>query len=322
MKVLLDVDTGVDDALALLLLADAHHRGRVRLIGCGTVAGNVEVAQTTRNTLKILELAHLEIPVAEGAARPLLGPLHTAPYVHGDDGLANSALPAPLREPTGEHAVEQILRLSHLYAGELTLLSFGPLTNLGLAFLRDPALARRLRRVVVMGGTLGAGNVSATAEANVYNDPEAARIVLGSGAPVTLVGLDVTHQTYLEEAEVKPLEWVRGPRASLALHFMRHLMDSYGRLGRAPQCVLHDPLAAGVCIEPDLVQTQSLHVDVETSGELTRGMTVADRRPAPEGATRIDVALEVDAGRFKEDFLRAIIRWAGEAEEPIERLAA
>lgn len=313
MKLLVDVDTGVDDALALLYLADAQRRGEVELVGAGTVGGNADIGQTTRNTLRVLELAGLDVPVAAGAARPLFAPLAAAPHVHGDDGLADTGLEPPRRRASGEHAVDQILGLSHVHAGELTVLATGPLTNLAQAFLLDPGLAGRLRRVVVMGGSLGAGNVTAVAEANVRHDPEAARAVFASGVPLTMVGLDVTRKTCLEARDLAPLEELGTERARFALHLVRHLMDAYGRLGRPRQCMLHDPLAAGVCLDPLLVITRRLHVDVETRGELTRGMTVADRRAEASPAATVDVALGVDARRFKERFLAALVRWAGES---------
>lgn len=321
MKLLVDLDTGVDDALAMLFLAEAHRNGGVELVGSGAVGGNVEVAQTARNTLNLWDLAGLEIPVAAGAARPLLSPLNTVPHIHGDDGLANTHLGPPRRRPTGEHAVDQILRLSREHAGDLTLLTTGPLTNPAFALLRDPQLADRLQRLVVMGGSLGSGNETPTAEANIYNDPEAARVVFSSGVRVTMVGLDVTHRTYLEEHDVAPLEELDTPRSRFALHLIRHMMEAYRDLGREPQCVLHDPLAAGVCVDPTLVRTRKLHVDVETRGELTRGMTVADRRPAPANSPTVEVALEVDAGRFKRSFLEALLSWARLSDDLAARRA-
>ena len=130
-KVLLDADTGVDDALGILYLAHAQHKGVVDIVGTGTVGGNIHADLSTRNTLKLWELTGLDIPVARGANKPLLSPLREATHVHGDDGLANTNLEPPRGKETGEHAVDQILRLSHEYAGELTLLAFGPLTNRG-----------------------------------------------------------------------------------------------------------------------------------------------------------------------------------------------
>jgi purine nucleosidase len=311
MKVLLDADTGVDDAIGLLYLAHAQHQGLVDIVGTGTVGGNVDVDLTTRNTLKLWELAGLDIPVARGANKPLLSPLHEASHVHGIDGLAGTNLTPPRTVETGEHAVDQILRLSHEYAGELILLAFGPLTNLGIAFVRDPGLTKRIRRVVLMGGSTETGNVTATAEANVANDPEAARMVFTSGAPITMVGLNVTHQTCLLHKDLEPLKQIDNERSRFVLCLIQFMMDAYAKFGwEPPICVLHDPLSAGVCLHPDMIITKKLYVDVETDGKLTRGMTVVDSRPMPAGAPNVDVAVEVDVQRFVSDFMEALTWWA------------
>jgi len=311
MKVLLDADTGVDDALGILYLAHAQNEGRVDVVATGTVGGNIHVDVSTRNTLKLWELAGLDVPVAKGANKPLLAPLHAAPHVHGDDGLANTNLAPPRSMTTGEHAVEQIIRLSHEHAGELTVLAFGPLTNLGIAFVRDPQLAERLERVVLMGGAIAAGNVTPVAEANIANDPEAARMVYTSGVPITMVGLGVTHQTVLLEEDLAALVRLDSDRARFVLHIMRFMMDAYHKLGHEPPiCVLHDPLAAGVCVDPGLVQTQPLHVEIETRGQFTRGMTIADRRARAAHVPTVDVAVKVDAERFEAQFMEALEGWA------------
>jgi inosine-uridine nucleoside N-ribohydrolase len=313
MKVLLDADTGVDDALGILYLARAQKQGRVDVVATGTVGGNIDVDLSTRNTLKLWELSGLEVPVARGANKPLLQPLHEATHVHGHDGLADANLEPPRAKPTGEHAVDQIIRLSHDHSGELTILAFGPLTNLGIAFVRDPKLAQRLKRVVLMGGALGNGNVTAAAEANIANDPEAARMVFTSGAAITMIGLDVTHQTYLLERDLEPLVKLDNERARFPLRLMRFMMDAYHELGHDPAiCVLHDPLSAGVCVDPDLVRTEPLYVEIETRGQFTRGMTVADRRPKPAHAPTVDAAVEVDSRRFVADFMEAVLWWAQE----------
>jgi purine nucleosidase len=318
MKVLLDADTGVDDALGILYLAHAQHQGLVDVIACGTVGGNIHVDLSTRNTLKLWELVGLDIPVAAGANKPLLAPLHEAKHVHGDDGLADTNLEPPVRQPTDEHAVDQIIRLSHEYPEELTLLAFGPLTNLGVAFVRDPHLAERVQRVILMGGCVTGGNVTPVAEANIANDPEAARMVFTSGVPITMIGLDVTHQTYLLEEDLKPLQRLDNERARFALQLMRFMMNAYHELGyEPPLCVLHDPLSAGVCVYPDLVRTDKYHVEVETRGQFTRGMTIADRRPRPTYEPTVDVALEVDAQRFVDNFMEAILWWMQGGEKQL-----
>jgi len=314
MKVLLDADTGVDDALGILYLAHAQHQGRVDVVASGTVGGNIHVDLSTRNTLKLWELVDMKVPVAKGANKPLLAPLHAAKHVHGDDGLANTNLPPPRTQPTGEHAVDQIIRLSHEFVGELTVLAFGPLTNLGIAFVRDPQLVERLERVVLMGGAIAGGNVTPTAEANIANDPEAARMVYTSGVPITMIGLGVTHQTYLLEKDLGPLVKLDNERSRFALQIMRFMMDAYHKLGHEPPiCVLHDPLSAGVCVDPGLVRTQPLHVEVETRGQFTRGMTIADRRAKPAHESTMDVAAEVDAQRFVAGFMKALLWWAQES---------
>lgn len=311
MKVLLDADTGVDDAIGILYLAHAQHQGLVDIVGTGTVGGNVHVDLTTRNTLKLWELTGLDIPVAKGANKPLLSPLHEASHVHGSDGLAGTNLAPPRTRETGEHAVDQILRLSREYVGELTLLAFGPLTNLGIAFVRDPDLAKRVRRVVLMGGSTEAGNVTATAEANIANDPEAAAMVFASGVPMTMVGLNVTHQTCLREPDLEPLRQIDSERSRFVLQLIRFMMNAYVKFGyRPPICVLHDPLSAGVCLHPDIVKSHKLYVDVETHGRLTRGMTVVDSRLKPAGKPQVDVAIAVDVQRFISAFMDALLWWA------------
>jgi len=313
IKLLLDVDTGIDDALALFYLAHAQKKGEIEILGSTTVGGNVEVSQTTLNTLKIWEMLDLDVPVAAGAQQPLMVALNPAPYVHGDDGLGNTFLPPPKKLPAEESATEMILRLSHEYAGELTLLTTAPLTNIAVALLQDPDLAKRLRKVVIMGGAVFTGNVSAVAEANIANDPEAARIVFRSGMEMTLVGLDVTHEVYWEEQDLQALVKIANERSAFLLQIIDFISTAYESLSGWKRCVLHDPLAAGVCLFPDLVKTEKRFVDVELNGELTRGMTVVDRRGrTPLGEEKMQVALEVDAERFKTQLMESLLAWARE----------
>jgi purine nucleosidase len=240
-------------------------------------------------------------------------PLNPAPYVHGDDGLGNTFLPPPKKLPAEESATEMILRLSHEYAGELTLLTTAPLTNIAVALLQDPDLAKRLRKVVIMGGAVFTGNVTAVAEANIANDPEAARIVFRSGMEMTLVGLDVTHEVYWEEQDLQELVKINNERSAFLLQIIDFISTAYESLSGWKRCVLHDPLAAGVCLFPDLVKTEKRFVDVELNGELTRGMTVVDRRGrTPLGEEKMQVALEVDAERFKTQLMESLLAWARE----------
>ena len=309
-KLLVDVDTGIDDALALFYLAFAQKKGQVQILGSSTVGGNVEVRQTTLNTLKIWELLNLNIPVAAGAEKPIEGTLNTAPFVHGDDGLGNTFLPPPHNLPVEETAVDLILRLSHEHSGFLTILTTAPLTNIAEALIQDPSLVKRVKNVVIMGGAVFTGNVSAVTEANIANDPEAARIVFQSGMEITMVGLDVTHKVFWEEKDLHPLEKINNNRSAFLLKMIRFISEAYENLTGWKRCVLHDPLAAGVCLFPDMIKSELRYVDVELSGELTRGMTVVDRRDRnPSGRTRINVALDVDSEDFKKNLMDSLLFW-------------
>ena len=226
--------------------------------------------------------------------------------------------PPPLTDP--RHAVDAILEASRQHSGELILVATGPLTNIALALARDPELPRRLKRFVAMGGAFrDGGNTTAAAEFNIWYDPEAARMVCAAfardgAAPAILVGLDVTRRTVLTEADLQGLaaDCAALPRGPALTRFLIDAAQHYYELmqsrGRPRALVMHDPLAVAVALDPSLVQTRAVPVDVETRGELTRGQTLADFRGAPG---RIGVALEVDAGRFRADYLAAIQRLAG-----------
>lgn len=298
VPVVMDVDTGIDDAVALLLAARSPE---LELAGVGTVAGNVDAALAARNTLRVLEVAGAgEVPVAVGAERPLVEPFRDATGIHGADGLGDSGQSEPEGEPSGEHAVDQLLRLSHEHAGELTVVAVAPLTNLALALARDPGLAGRLARVVLMGGSARAGgNRAAWAEANVVTDPEAAEVVFSAPVARTMIGLDVTWQVTLGEEEVAALKGSGDPAGELAAAVLPYYLDAYERARGERRCVMHDPLAVAAVIAPEVVRTWALPVRVELRGALTRGMTVVDLRGmlrrAPDGdGPTTDVALEVD----------------------------
>lgn len=302
IPLLMDVDTGIDDALALML---AVRSPEVELVGVGTVAGNVGALLAARNTLRVLEAVGADrVPVAVGAHGPLLEPFQDATWVHGHDGLGGSGLADPAGAPTEEHAVDQLLRLSHDHASELTVVAVGPLTNLALALRVDPSMASRLRRIVVMGGSARVGgNLAAWAEANIGHDPEAADIVFRAEVARTMVGLDVTTQVGLDDDAVAQFASSEDPAAKLAAAILPHYLDVYERWTGERRCALHDPLAVAAVARPDVVLTRPLHVGVETAGKLTRGMTVVDLRGllpgVPPDVPLTDVALEVRGDTFE-----------------------
>jgi len=313
----IDVDTGIDDAFGLLYALAAPE---MNIVGVSTVAGNVSLNHATRNTRAVLALAgRADIPVWPGAASPLLQAARDASDIHGASGLGHATLPEPAPATDAPHAVDAILAASRAHEGSLNLIATGPLTNIALAIARDPELPRRLKRFVVMGGAFAcSGNTTAAAEFNIWHDPEAASLTLrafsqAGAAPAILVGLDVTRQTVLTPDDLDGLaaataDAPRGPALSGFLRdAARHYFELMERRGRKRVLVMHDPLAVAVALDPTLVRLRMAPVDVETRGELTRGLTLADFR----GETGpIGVAIEVDAARFRADYLAAIERLA------------
>ena len=279
--IIIDTDPGQDDAVAILLALACG--AQLDLRGIATVAGNVALAQTTINALRICDLAQRhDIQVYAGATRPLVYQLETAEYVCGPDGLAGANLSAPRRTPEAEHAVDFIIRtLRAVPDGGLTLCPVGPLTNIALAIEKDPSIVPLVKEVVIMGGSITGGNVNAAAEANIANDPEAAQIVFQAGWPLTMVGLDVGDKTLLTRKHIEALKKNPGPVSDFiykVADFLIGLSEKFGETGTP----MYDPLAVGVAIDSALVKAPAMHVDVETRGEFTRGETVANRRGANE----------------------------------------
>ena len=285
IPLLIDTDPGIDDALALLL---AFRSRECSVEAITTVAGNVAVERCTLNVFRILEAvkpARLPV-VARGADKPLARPLVSAAHIHGDDGLGNLSLryPAPRVNLSPLDGPDLILETVGRFPGELVLVALGPLTNLALALQRDARRMALLRRVVVMGGAVAVpGNVTPVAEFNFYVDPEAAAQVLASGLPVELVPLDVTRNAIL------PRSILQKRLAACADSVSRFIRDmtQYGfqfaeEIGEGG-ITLHDPVALGIALEPSLTHFEPVHVAVECEGALTRGMSVADRRPIPVG---------------------------------------
>lgn len=275
-KIIIDTDPGQDDAVAILL---ALASPELQVLGITAVAGNVPLTLTQLNARKIVELAgRADIPVFAGCDRPLVRNLVTAEYVHGKTGLDGIELPEPTIQLQTEHAVQFIIDcLRKEPAGTVTLVPIGPLTNIAAAFERAPDIVGRVARIVLMGGAyFEVGNVTPAAEFNIYVDPEAAKQVFAAGVPITVLPLDATHQALTSR------DWVDGMRAlpnrcgpavaSWTDFFERFDKEKYGSAG-AP---LHDPCAIAWLIRPDLFEGKDINVEIETKGEFTAGMTVAD----------------------------------------------
>ena len=319
MRLLIDTDPGIDDALALLLALGAPE---ARLEAVTTVAGNVDVDRATANACRVLDIA-APAPrprVARGAGAPLWRPLVTAAEVNGDDGLGGldryrepdgrPRYPAPSSPLEMRDGADLILELAGRHGPDLTLVALGPLTNLALALQRDATRLARLGRIVVMGGAIGVpGNVTPAAEFNFYVDPEAAALLLEAGLPLELVPLDVTHEVRLSESDLTAcLGRAGSPVARFVMDMTRHGFE-FARARGEGGIALHDPLAVGVALDPTVVSFEAHHVGVECEGRLTRGLSLADRRPVRAARRRppnCRVATAVDGPRFLRSFLERL----------------
>ena len=303
-KVLIDTDPGMDDALAIILAAKSSE---IELLGISSVAGNYPIEVTTRNALKTLELiGKTGIPVARGMGKPLARPLAKDPFSHGSDGMAETHLPDPKTAPSSKHGIDQIIDMVKAHPGEVTIITLGPLTNVAMAFMKEPSIVPLVKEIVSIAGSFGLNKyafANATgdtpqSEWNVFVDPEAAKLVFESGAPIRAVGLDVaTHfDVNLSEAQLSKLKSSPRAEAKLAEKMVRFVQ---GR-GFESYCVLIDSMAVAAVIDPSLVGTVKARVGIETKGELTLGQTVADFRHHHGWAhlPEIDVGATADYARF------------------------
>ena len=301
--IILDVDTGVDDALAI---AYAVRSPELEVLGLTTTFGNITVEEATRNSLVVLEkLGRSDVPVYQGSEQPLNRTKDEYPrQIHGEHGLGEAVFSAPAASKGNAHAVDFIIETVRGRKNEVTLVFVGPLTNLAHAVRKDPEIVGLVDRVVIMGGAARRrGNVSQYAEANIYSDPEAADVVFRSGLPITLVGLDVTMQTLLPMSQMpvwraKDAE-LGGFFADMTEFYIRFYESAYPGIGG---CGLHDPLAIGAVVKPELLETEPMRLVVELSGE-----ELARTREVPGEHPNVDVCVKVDADGFLKHFLSRVI---------------
>jgi purine nucleosidase len=276
-KIIIDTDPGQDDAVAILLALASPEE--IDVLGITCVAGNVPLALTTKNARIVCELAgRTDVAIYEGCDRPLGRDLVTAEHVHGKTGLDGPTLPDPTMPMAEGHAVDFIIDQLRTYApGTVTLCPLGPLTNIATALQKAPDIASRIAKIVLMGGGyFEGGNITPAAEFNIYVDPQAADIVFRSGAPIVVMPLDVTHKALVTQARNDAFRALGTPVgiavAEMTDFFERFDKEKYGSAG-AP---LHDPCVTAYMIQPDLFKGRHINVEIETSSELTMGMTVAD----------------------------------------------
>src|SRR5579859_7222960 len=273
-KIILDCDPSHDDAIAILLAA---HHPDIELLAITTVAGNQSLDKTTLNALKVCSLANIRsVPVARGMDRPLVCPARHAPDIHGESGLDGPNVPEPNIELAPQHGVDLLIDLLMRSDGDITIVPTGPLTNVATAIRREPAILPKISAISLMGGAIGVGNRMPAAEFNIWADPEAAAIVFDCGRPITMSPLEVTHQALATAEVIARLRAADRPVATFVADLLIFFGDTYRGVFGFPAPPVHDPCAVAAVIDPTLLHTHKIRVEIETEGQWTAGRTVCD----------------------------------------------
>jgi inosine-uridine nucleoside N-ribohydrolase len=295
-RIILDCDPGHDDAIAILLAA---HSPAVTLEAITTVAGNQTVEKTARNALRVCSLAGIrDVPIAAGMTRPLVRELRVAADIHGSSGLDGPTLPEPDLALAPPHAVDLLIEKLLGSDGDITLVATAPLTNIATALRREPWIIPKIQEIVLMGGAIGVGNTTPAAEFNIYVDPEAAHAVFTCGRPITMIGLDVTHQAQATSAVRERIRALGTPVAQLVDGLLEFFADTYLQVFGFPAPPVHDPCAVARVIDPTLLRAKPMRVDIELRGEHTTGRTVCDLYGSTGQPANAEVGLELDVPRF------------------------
>lgn len=306
-KIILDCDPGHDDALALLL---ANANPNIKLLAVTTVAGNQTLAKVTLNARRVMTLAGIRAtPLAAGADRPLVREPHAAEDIHGASGLDGYDFPESTVAADRRNAVDLILELLHREDG-ITLVPTGPLTNIALVLRRDPQVIPKIREIVLMGGACGRGNVTPAAEFNIWHDAEAADIVFHSGVPLTMVGLDLTHQALATPEVMRRIASLKSEIARMAEGLIQFFASTYrSRFGfEAPP--VHDPCAVARVISPDIMECRPMSVEIETRGTWTYGATVCDFHGVTGRPPNAQVALKLNVETFWDLMIDALASYS------------
>jgi purine nucleosidase len=308
-KILFDTDPGIDDACAILL---ALASPELSIVGLSVVHGNCSLEQGTTNALSVLELANAShIPVAKGCELPLVQPPLLAPETHGDTGLGYAKLPKPRTAPILQHGIDFLIETILASPGEITLLAIAPLTNVALAIRKEPRIVEALKEIIIMGGAIRhEGNTTALGEFNTVVDPHAAQIVYQAGIPTTLVPLDVTYQCILTPGDVGRLQKMDSPITKFVAEATRFYMEFHDEYQKIDGCVINDPLALALTFAPELCTYQELPVEVDLSGGISMGKTVADFYNYGKKPANMKVALGVRVRDFIDLFVERIEKLA------------
>ncbi|WP_066980030.1 nucleoside hydrolase [Streptomyces sp. NRRL F-4489] len=288
-----DCDTGYDDMITLVLLA---HQPDVRLLGVSAVVGNTTLANTLRNTLRVVDAFRIQAPVHAGATKPLAAEPCTIEGLLGEDGLGarGTGLPATDRRPEPQHAVPALIDCLRAHPGQVTIVATAPLTNIALAVRTAPDIVPKIRELVFMGGGVGRGNHTAAAEFNAYADPEAGQVLCDSGIPLRMFGLNLTNQTLIDASFEDAMRAAGGPVAEA----LAHHTDFYLRIRDKDKNVpmpLHDPNTAVYLAHPEFYTFRPARLDFETTGRLTRGETVCEFRVPRKAAPNAQIAITADS---------------------------
>jgi purine nucleosidase/pyrimidine-specific ribonucleoside hydrolase len=310
IPLIIDSDPGIDDALAIGL---ALARPEIRVLAVTTVGGNADVGHCTENALRLLHAyGYDDVPVAEGAAGPLVGRVIRATEVHGEGGLGTARLDPAIATARPEGAVELIAQILREAAEPVVVAPIGPLTNIALLIRTYPDLASRIAHLSIMGGSIGEGNVTASAEFNIYADPEAADIVFRSGVPISMMGLDVTHQALLDRGSGDALLALGTTSGRIAAELTAFGLDRNLQWSGSTTVAIHDAVAVAHLAVADLVDVAPYHVSVDTTDGPARGRTVCDGLPfrlRRDGrSTNAQVGIRIDRGRFEELLIDAFSR--------------
>lgn len=310
-RILLDCDPGHDDAIAILLAARSP---ALQLEAITTVAGNQTLEKTTRNALKVCSVAGIRtVPIAAGMDRPLVRDLRVAANIHGASGLDGPSLPEPDVPLAPIHGVDLLIEKLLASNGDLTIVATGPLTNVAAAMRREPRIVPRIQQIVLMGGAIGLGNTTPAAEFNIYVDPEAAHIVFSCGRPVTMIGLDVTHQAQATLEVRARIRALGGPVARLVDDLLGFFGETYLQVYGFPAPPVHDPCAVAWVIDPTLIRSLPMRVDVELRGEWTTGRTVCDRYGRTDRPANAEVGLQLDTSRFWDLLIETLAAYPAQA---------
>jgi pyrimidine-specific ribonucleoside hydrolase len=305
LPIIIDCDPGLDDALAI---ACAVVRPELNLLAVTSVGGNADVRHCTENALRLLHLYGAgDVPVAEGAVGPLSGPLERATEIHGATGLGSTIIPVAARKADPEGAVALMVRTLIASSEPVVLVPIGPLTNIALLIRSYPHLAPKISHICLMGGSVGEGNSSASAEFNIYADPTAAEIVFSSGLPITMIGLDVTHHAILDRTILDRFAALPGASAKVAAELLKFSFDRSAAWGQGEKMAIHDAVAVLHLAIPDLVGVSRYHVVVDATQGPARGRTIGDANPYRLKRDKLepncDVGLTIDSKRFADEMV-------------------